>query len=185
MSDTTLVRHAQDALLIPDFAWAFFLTAAEQYGWLPLGTNPPEQTDISGASTSDIDPNDWAGDYFADSGQTMLELDVANCRHALIRALRDKTARDGPARLVPRFQTRVENQQVELIIKSARQRRMMRDLIAFMSRGEFVIYCGEFSGAQTTMAPGGYIIRHSVDLITAGLPLAANWITRTGKSQGS
>lgn len=166
MSDTTLVRNAQDAISIPDFAWAFFLSAAVQCGWEPLGTGAPEE-ETAVTSTYKARHGEWDGDYFDDEGQIMVRSDVDECRAALMRALKDKSLRQEPGNLIPRFQTRVADQQVELVINSTRQREMMRGLISFMSRGAFAIYCGEFTGAQTSFHPAGYIIRHTVDLIAA------------------
>jgi hypothetical protein len=61
--------------------WLSLLTVARQYGWVPAGTDPPE-------NWGNV-PSEWDGAYFPPSGQLIAERDSKAFARALNKALPD------------------------------------------------------------------------------------------------
>jgi hypothetical protein len=59
--------------------WDFVLNVAQEYGWAPLGTEPP----------ADCPPADWSGGYDTSDGQRVVARDAAALAAALRRAAAD------------------------------------------------------------------------------------------------
>jgi hypothetical protein len=60
-------------------AWSFFLRLAEEYGWNPAGSVPPEGVQAS----------EWDGGYDSNDGQRVTREDAAAMAAALERVLTD------------------------------------------------------------------------------------------------
>jgi hypothetical protein len=73
------------------FSWPRLLQIAEDYGWEPAGTLPPEPTPEDEEDTEEKAEGDraWSGSYTTNDGQVVTAEDAANLADALEQALPD------------------------------------------------------------------------------------------------
>jgi hypothetical protein len=69
--------------------WYGILELAEENGWNPMGTMPPDPDDagLVLAGMGSLDVNHWNGEYWGDEGGLVLFEDALNLADALERAL--------------------------------------------------------------------------------------------------
>jgi hypothetical protein len=117
--------------------WSMVLQLAQQYGWQPQGTEPPEGMD---------NPQEWAGGYGSSDGQRVTAADAKALAEALAAAVADpnlhvavmrmdsEQRRDVQARVGPELAASFVG-----VRDFEEYRRCLRDFSEFCRKGPFVI----------------------------------------------
>ena len=118
--------------------WGQVLALAKKYGWEPKGTVIPK----------DYDSNDWDGNYWHNSGQTVEPKDAVNLAEALEKSLDHLPAQEidipkveflmDPITHLPKI-TNWDNIPLENFFSGQRGRGSLESFIDFCRKGSFEI----------------------------------------------
>lgn len=125
-----LSNDAGDERCYSGTAWDLILNLAEEYGWAPAGTVPPEGTS----------PDEWDGSYDASCGQSVHASDAQALAAALRKAAMDPALSTVQQELARALSVAIEaatGQPVELAPLD--DVAILWDLIAFLEQGRFLI----------------------------------------------